>query len=276
MKVLRPVVKLLAEVAERLGTLTGGPPDPDSMPPRQRARVWSSQFLSAYLQTITKPQDKLELLRAAYGHDNVKVLGDAAADDDTGMFRDWACPHCGAVTLQHRGVAEYTCLGCMFRVAAGSGREALPAQSLKCPTCGAPVEVPQGAMEGACGFCDIAVHRVAATGDNLRDHQQSLMAQYAGYQPSAGGMVGLPVHPGNRAQMVLAGLMRTANTCARFVAPERYVTTARKAFPSLPDPELARKLEEVEALAARDGGEGLAAEATELLAAARALLRRQR
>lgn len=271
MKVLRPAGALLDRLMLRLATLPGCPPDPDGMPPKLRMRVFSASFLSAYLGMISRMDDKLEVLRSIHGIDNVKGVGDAA-EDDTGLYKDWRCPSCGAVSLQYRGVAELTCLGCMFRIAAGSGRDELPAAALKCPTCGADIQVAEGELEGSCAYCNVPVRRMAVTGDAYREFQKEALRGFGGGRPPGQGAAGLEVTAENRAQRVLAGLLRTANFYATLVAPERYVTTVRKAFPDLADADRARKLDEVEAQAGKAVVEGIQPAAKELLQKARRLL----
>ena len=98
MKAVRPAADLLTRTMRRIEMIPGAPEDPDAMPRSARVRVWISQFLSAYVHLLGKQEDRLELLRSIHGKDNVRVVGDAQADE-TGLFRDWTCPACALTSL---------------------------------------------------------------------------------------------------------------------------------------------------------------------------------
>ena len=144
---------------------------------------------------------------------------------------------------------------------------------MKCPTCGAQVDVAAGEMEGTCAYCHVPVRRMARTGDPERAYARQVMEKYGAPALPAEGVPGYPVTPENREGHVLNGLAREAQTYAALIAPERFLSTVRKSFPRLTDPERAQMLEKVEAIGRTQGetpdSKRLFAEARRLLRAAK-------
>jgi hypothetical protein len=267
MKVVRPAAESLDQMMRHLESLPGRPEDPDGMPSRLRVRIWSGQFLSGYLHLLSQ-SDRLEVLRTIHGRENVIEVGEGP-DDEGGMFKDWLCAKCGLFSPQHRSASENTCPGCMFRMSAAPPAAELAAEQVRCPTCGAPIDVAAGALEGDCPFCRIPVHRAARTGAADRAFQQEIMARYGAPTLPPEGQEGFHVTPENREEMVLKGLARMASWYCALLPQERFVRLVRKTFAALSDSQRAGKLVDLEKQADQPSGEPLTPDALKLIRAIR-------
>ncbi len=250
LEVLLPAAEIFEQQIVRLGRIPGAPLDPDGMPAHQRTKATLSVFLGGYLHLLDDAA-RLSLLRRIHGSSNVRIVG-AGEDDGLGLYLDWTCPRCSLASMQARTVTEYTCPGCFCRRPVRSGRAQLESVELACPTCGARVTVGEGQSEALCGYCKIAVRRLARTGDVERTFAEEIRARYGGEPLPPAGVDGLAVTPDNRAELVLIGLARQAVWYANLVNGERFAKVVRA---SLPDEQTrALGLDRVLELALGEGG----------------------
>jgi DNA-directed RNA polymerase subunit RPC12/RpoP len=251
----RAVVNLERQY-ERLAGLSP-PDDPDGLPRPLRARVALSQFLSAYLHLLSVDDQRLVLERL-YGRDAITQRHEGqGARDVLGLHLDWHCPACGLHSLQVRMVTEYTCPGCMFRKPVASQEAALPALSLDCGRCGAPIRLERGERERACAHCQVWVRRLDRTGDVERDFSNEVKARVAQQHGLTlevlprDGQAGLPVTPQTRRSLQLVGLTRVAAWYGSMVPARR----VRACIEATLGPVTARVLEELEVAAVAEGNE---------------------
>lgn len=244
LQTLEAVLPLLERQGERLVQL-GPPDDPDGLPWPVRQRVWQSQFLTAYVQLLSREEQRAVLARVWGVSGDLGGLGDSADLDDLGLFLDFACPACGLHSLQAKTATELTCPGCMFRTAPPD--TSLPALSLPCPRCRAPITLEPGARERACSFCQTLVRRLARTGQLERDFANEVKADIAarhGLTVEAlppEGRPGLAVTPENRRALQLTGLARIAAWYGSLVSPARIRRLAQRTF-GAPTPALIAEL----------------------------------
>ncbi|MBN1207343.1 MAG: hypothetical protein JXB05_20845 [Myxococcaceae bacterium] len=267
---LEKLLELTRRQLSRLATLPGAE-DPDGMPPRSRTQVALSCLVSAYLPMLT-PEQRLSVLRAIHGVNNVREV-EGASLDEVSLYFDWQCPRCQLFSFQGRGATAVICPGCLCKAPVPAELTALSTLSTRCGSCGHSVTISQGEMEVPCGICGAIVRRIARTGSVERDHIFEAIAR-SGYElprlPEE-GVPGVAVTPENRLELVLMGLARQANWYARLIQPSRYVEVVRRSLPELGDTARAARLERVAQLSAAEHGDEAA---RKLLEQTRALLLR--
>jgi DNA-directed RNA polymerase subunit RPC12/RpoP len=258
MPVLDEAAQLLTKQADRTAAL-GPPDDPDGMPPPARLRASLSQFLGGYVQSLS-PDQVRALLERIHGRGNVHEAGEGV--ETLGLFRDWRCPACGAVSLQANSVHEHTCPGCAFRLP--KSVSPLPRFELQCGRCGAAVVLEEGERERCCAFCDTWVRRVDRTGDIEREYTREVMASYAqqfnlAMAPlPAEGQPGVPVTTANRRELQVIGLARSVAMYGALVPPSRVLALVTATFPAVKGPALRALLEEIAAAARTERQPGAA------------------
>lgn len=246
-----------------------GAEDPDGMPSGSRTRLALSSLVSAYLPWLT-PEQRLEVLGAIHGVNNVRQAGDDP-QDELGFHIEWPCPECGLHSLQGRGATVACCPGCLYRGPLSPEASELSALQTRCGSCGHPVTLAPEQREIPCSVCGASVRRLARTDEAFRDYILGNLPRTEDVLPSlpAGGIRGVAVTEQNRLEWVLTGLARQANQLAWMLQPSRYVRLVRNSLPGLSDSERAARLDRVAELsAAEHGGEA----ARKLLEKTRALL----
>jgi DNA-directed RNA polymerase subunit RPC12/RpoP len=258
---IRKVAELFRKQSTRLGA-SDAPPDPDGMAPAQRARLWVSFSMGAWVRMLSA-EDRLELLRELHGATNVSVpsstpssnsatgtnaaatsIANAAADDGVGIYLEWVCSECGLHSLQVRGALELCCPGCMFRRPFTAGDAPLAALTTACPGCGASVSVAAGALQGRCQYCNAVASRLGETGQVMRDFTAQIirdsMSKHGMTAPTlpAGGVRGFPVTEQNRIDLVQTGLARTANWYNAMISSSRFASLWRASAAALGTPPL--------------------------------------